>query len=111
MNHRRLRPGAQLTFEYTPPLLILNNSTERRGFASHETGVMSWAYTQIFTLSYVTGHSVGIGAYLNRLTQRVIQKEGSPLILTGFAALNKVKGHHRPILELMFSGGRDGCIL
>jgi len=33
----------------------------------------------IFTLSYVTGRSVGIGAYLNRLGQRVIQSSDGPL--------------------------------
>ena len=36
-------------------------------------GETSKAYDEIFTLSYVTGRSVGIGAYLVRLGQRVIQ--------------------------------------
>jgi acetyl-CoA carboxylase carboxyltransferase component len=35
---------------------------------------------------------VGIGAYLVRLGQRVIQKRNAPIILTGFQALNKVLG-------------------
>ena len=30
-------------------------------------------HTRKFTLSYVTGHSVGIGAYLNRIGQCTIQ--------------------------------------
>ena len=34
-------------------------------------GETSAAYEDTFTLSYVTGRSVGIGAYLNRLAQRV----------------------------------------
>ena len=46
----------------------------------------------IFTLSYVTGRSVGIGAYLNRLGQRVIQSVDGPLVLTGYGALNKLLG-------------------
>ena len=55
-------------------------------------GETSAAYDEIFTLSYVTGRSVGIGAYLVRLGQRVIQMENGPIILTGFGALNKLLG-------------------
>jgi len=37
--------------------------------------------------------TVGIGAYLVRLGQRTIQKaSASPIILTGFQALNKLMG-------------------
>ena len=50
------------------------------------------AYEETFTLSYVSGRSVGIGAYLNRLGQRVIQMKTGPMILTGFQALNKLLG-------------------
>jgi acetyl-CoA carboxylase/biotin carboxylase 1 len=49
-------------------------------------------YDKIFTLSYVTGRSVGIGAYLVRLGQRVIQMKEGPIILTGYSALNKLLG-------------------
>lgn len=57
-------------------------------------GESSKAYDDIFTLTYVTARSVGIGAYLVRLGQRVIQKEtAAPIILTGYSALNKVLGH------------------
>ena len=49
-------------------------------------------YAEIFTLSYVTGRSVGIGAYVNRLSSRVIQQRHGPMILTGFSALNKLLG-------------------
>lgn len=55
-------------------------------------GETSRAYEESFTLSYVTGRSVGIGAYLNRLGQRVIQMRVGPMILTGFSALNKLLG-------------------
>eukprot|EP00747_Dinoflagellata_sp_TGD_P161535 gnl/TRDRNA2_/TRDRNA2_178099_c0_seq2.p1 gnl/TRDRNA2_/TRDRNA2_178099_c0~~gnl/TRDRNA2_/TRDRNA2_178099_c0_seq2.p1 ORF type:complete len:1133 (-),score=269.82 gnl/TRDRNA2_/TRDRNA2_178099_c0_seq2:100-3261(-) len=55
-------------------------------------GETSRAYDETFTLSYVTGRSVGIGAYLNRLGQRVIQMKQGPMILTGFGALNKLLG-------------------
>ncbi len=55
-------------------------------------GETSRAYDETFTLSYVTGRSVGIGAYLNRLGQRVIQMQNGPMILTGYSALNKLLG-------------------
>merc|ERR1719395_323323 len=55
-------------------------------------GETSRAYDETFTLSYVTGRSVGIGAYLNRLGQRNIQMVHGPMILTGFQALNKLLG-------------------
>ena len=55
-------------------------------------GETSRSYDEIFTLSYVTGRSVGIGAYLVRLGQRVIQMKQGPIILTGFGALNKLLG-------------------
>merc|ERR1719502_958442 len=55
-------------------------------------GETSRAYDETFTLSYVTGRSVGIGAYLNRLGQRNIQKVKGPMILTGYQALNKLLG-------------------
>ena len=55
-------------------------------------GETSAAYEETFTLSYVTGRSVGIGAYINRLAQRVIQMSNGPMILTGFSALNKLLG-------------------
>jgi len=52
----------------------------------------SAAYADAFTLSYVSGRSVGIGAYLCRLGQRNIQMTNGPLILTGYLALNKLLG-------------------
>merc|ERR1712147_99171 len=55
-------------------------------------GETSRAYEETFTLSYVSGRSVGIGAYLNRLGQRIIQMKQGPMILTGFQALNKLLG-------------------
>ena len=52
----------------------------------------SRAYKSTVTMAYVTGRSVGIGAYCSRLCQRVIQHQEAPLILTGASALNKVLG-------------------
>lgn len=53
-------------------------------------GETSQAYKEIVTISMVTCRAIGIGAYLVRLGQRVIQIENSHIILTGFGALNKV---------------------
>lgn len=56
-------------------------------------GETSAAYNDIFTLTIVLGRTVGIGAYLVRLGQRTIQKTtDSPIILTGYQALNKLMG-------------------
>jgi acetyl-CoA carboxylase/biotin carboxylase 1 len=56
-------------------------------------GETSRAYAETFTLSYVSGRSVGIGAYLMRLGQRNIQMQTGPMLLTGFSALNKLLGN------------------
>jgi len=56
-------------------------------------GETSCAYNDIFTMTIVLGRTVGIGAYLVRLGQRTIQKSSSsPIILTGYQALNKLMG-------------------
>ncbi|KAM3570180.1 hypothetical protein VYU27_007743 [Nannochloropsis oceanica] len=56
-------------------------------------GETSLAYNDVFTLTLVVGRTVGIGAYLVRLGHRTIQKStNSPIILTGFQALNKLMG-------------------
>ncbi|XP_041504337.1 acetyl-CoA carboxylase 2 isoform X3 [Microtus oregoni] len=55
-------------------------------------GEASLAYEEIVTISMVTCRALGIGAYLVRLGQRVIQVENSHIILTGASALNKVLG-------------------
>nr|ASZ00202.1 acetyl-CoA carboxylase 1 [Monsonia emarginata] len=56
------------------------------------SGAYSKAYKETFTLTYVTGRTVGIGAYLARLGMRCIQRLDQPIILTGFSALNKLLG-------------------
>lgn len=68
-------------------------------------GETSQAYNEICTISLVTCRAVGIGAYLVRLGQRVIQCENSHIILTGAGALNKVLGK-----EVYTSNGQLGGI-
>jgi len=54
--------------------------------------VYSRAWDEGFTVTLVSGRTVGIGAYLARLGRRVVQRTDQPIILTGYAALNKVLG-------------------
>eukprot|EP00923_Selenidium_pygospionis_P007583 GHVN01012978.1.p1 GENE.GHVN01012978.1~~GHVN01012978.1.p1 ORF type:complete len:1003 (+),score=153.41 GHVN01012978.1:353-3010(+) len=56
-------------------------------------GETSRAYRHNMTITFVTGRTVGIGAYITRLGQRVIQKQaGAPILLTGYQALNRLIG-------------------
>lgn len=50
------------------------------------------AWREGFTITLVSGRTVGIGAYLARLGRRCVQRLDQPIILTGFQALNKVLG-------------------
>jgi acetyl-CoA carboxylase/biotin carboxylase 1 len=67
-------------------------------------GETSRARDEIFTATIITGRSVGIGAYLARLGERVIQVEGSPMILTGYQALNKLLGREVYTSNLQLGG-------
>ena len=67
-------------------------------------GEMSRACGDIFTATIVTGRSVGIGAYLARLGTRVIQVASSPMILTGYKALNKLLGREVYTSNLQLGG-------
>lgn len=65
---------------------------ENLSYAGMTAGETSRAYDDIVTISLVTCRGIGIGAYLVRLGQRVIQLESSHIILTGAGALNKLLG-------------------
>lgn len=70
-------------------------------------GETSRAYNDTFTISYVSGRSVGIGAYLVRLGRRVIQKrDNAPLLLTGYQALNTLM-NRKVYTSNMQLGGSD----
>jgi len=64
-------------------------SLQGAGRIAAETSI---ANRQIFTLGYSTARNVGIGSYVLRLGQRVVQHNDAPIILTGFTALNKLLG-------------------
>ncbi|XP_015432186.1 PREDICTED: acetyl-CoA carboxylase isoform X1 [Dufourea novaeangliae] len=65
---------------------------ENLKYAGMIAGETSRAYQDIVTISIVSCRAIGIGAYLLRLGQRVIQIENSHIILTGYRALNTVLG-------------------
>eukprot|EP01029_Cantina_marsupialis_P005679 TRINITY_DN1619_c0_g2_i2.p1 TRINITY_DN1619_c0_g2~~TRINITY_DN1619_c0_g2_i2.p1 ORF type:complete len:1268 (-),score=560.95 TRINITY_DN1619_c0_g2_i2:1218-5021(-) len=70
-------------------------------------GETSRAYDDVFTLTLVTGRTVGIGAYLVRLGQRTIQKgNAGPILLTGFQALNNLMGSNVYADNLQLGGPR-----
>ena len=55
-------------------------------------GIYARAFREGFTITLVSGRTVGIGAYLARLGRRCVQRADQPIILTGYAALNKLLG-------------------
>ena len=70
-------------------------------------GETARTYKDSFTLSYVTSGSIGIGSYLNRLGQRIIQKgNNSPILLTGYKALNSLMGSDVYSSNLQIGGSK-----
>lgn len=65
---------------------------ENLKYAGMIAGETSKAYEDIVTISVASCRAIGIGSYLLRLGQRVIQIENSHIILTGYRALNAVLG-------------------
>ncbi|XP_044017806.1 acetyl-CoA carboxylase isoform X2 [Aphidius gifuensis] len=65
---------------------------ENLKYAGMIAGETSKAYDDIVTISIASCRAIGIGSYLLRLGQRVIQIENSHIILTGYRALNAVLG-------------------
>lgn len=65
-------------------------------------GETARAYDEAFTLSYVTGRSVGIGAYLVRLGQRTIQMRCRRVLYYDIATINTV------MCLMLYESGRGG---
>lgn len=65
-------------------------------------GETSQAYNEVVTISMVSCRAIGIGSYLVRLGQRLIQIENSHIILTGYSALNKVPRMLCSLFDQMF---------
>lgn len=53
---------------------------------------MAKARTEIPTITFVIDRTVGVGAYLARLSERIIQRRDSSILLTGYQSINKVLG-------------------
>ena len=64
-------------------------SLQGAGKIAAETSI---ANRSVFTLGYSTARNIGIGSYVLRLGQRIVQHNDAPIILTGFQALNKLLG-------------------
>lgn len=67
-----------------------DSGPENLSFSALIAAETSRAYKETLTVSYVTGMCVGIGAYLVRLGERIIQKQGAPILLTGYKVLNRL---------------------
>jgi len=92
-----LQPCARITMELPLPLRDVCDTGQEDGIgveclsgSGMIAGETSHAYNDIVTMSLVSCRAVGIGAYLVRLGQRIVQVENSHIILTGAGALNKV---------------------
>eukprot|EP00127_Corallochytrium_limacisporum_P003164 Clim_evm13s147 gene=Clim_evmTU13s147 len=66
--------------------------------------VMAEAYKKCFTLTIVSCRSIGIGAYLARLGSRVIQVEGSHIILTAAKEQNRMLGRNAYASDAQLGG-------
>ena len=71
---------------------IYNNGVKNLDGSSIIASETAKSYKENLTFTYITGRSVGIGAYLAKLGERVIQKIDSPILLTGYSALNSLIG-------------------
>eukprot|EP00250_Pteridium_aquilinum_P007836 c17476_g1_i1 orf=321-7031(+) len=78
--------------------------TENLSGSGAIAGAYSRAYKETFTLTYVSGRTVGIGAYLARLGMRCIQRSDQPIILTGYSALNKLLGREVYSSQMQLGG-------
>ncbi|MCO5565015.1 hypothetical protein L7F22_018685 [Adiantum nelumboides] len=78
--------------------------TENLSGSGAIAGAYSRAYQETFTLTYVSGRTVGIGAYLARLGMRCIQRNDQPIILTGYSALNKLLGREVYSSQMQLGG-------
>uniref|UniRef100_A0A1I7WUC5 Acetyl-CoA carboxylase n=1 Tax=Heterorhabditis bacteriophora TaxID=37862 RepID=A0A1I7WUC5_HETBA len=65
-------------------------------------GETSAAYDEVPTYCFVTGRTVGIGAYTARLAHRIVQARSSHIILTGAPALNTLLGKEVNTLILLY---------
>lgn len=88
-----IQEGSEKRHKITDVIGTANDiGVENLAAAGVIAGETSQAYEEIVTMSLVTARAIGIGAYLVRLGQRVVQVDNSSIILTGASALNKLLG-------------------
>ncbi|XP_040575050.1 acetyl-CoA carboxylase [Lepeophtheirus salmonis] len=82
---------------------------ENLSYAGLIAGETSRAYDSIVTMSMTSARAIGIGSYLVRLSQRVVQVENSSIILTGAGALNKLLGSEVYTSNVQLGGTQIMC--
>ncbi len=93
VNSQLVQEGDESRYKITDIIGLADDlGVENLSAAAMIAGETSQAYQDIVTMSMVSARAIGIGAYLVRLGQRVVQVENSAIILTGAAALNKLLG-------------------
>jgi acetyl-CoA carboxylase/biotin carboxylase 1 len=65
---------------------------------------MAKARQEIPTFTFVIDRTVGVGAYLAKLSERIVQLRDASIILTGYQALNKVLGNNLYESNLQLGG-------
>ena len=106
-----IEDGGERRFKVTGVIAIPGGNQENLRGSGEIARETSLAYEEIFTLTYVMGLTVGIGAYVTRLGQRVIQKRGASIILTGKDALNLLLGGNEVYASNEQVGGADQIML
>lgn len=90
---RRIAQGGEERWELTDVVGLEDGlGVECLSGSGAIAGTYARAFREGFTLTLVSGRTVGIGAYLARLGRRCVQRDDQPIILTGYAALNKLLG-------------------
>ncbi|KAH9385165.1 acetyl-CoA carboxylase / biotin carboxylase 1 [Nematocida major] len=82
--------GGRRAYEVTDILGVYGMGVENLSYSAQIAKDMARLYKEVPTMTYVSGRAVGIGAYLASIGGRIIQKADSPIILTGFNALNSL---------------------
>ena len=100
------RNSGKIEIRYVITDILSSDGVENLHFCASMARAMSRAYSEIFTLTYICGTTVGIASYLARLGRRIIQKKFQPILLTGANVLNTVLKKESYLSNLQI-GGED----
>ncbi|KAI5190386.1 acetyl-CoA carboxylase / biotin carboxylase 1 [Nematocida minor] len=87
---KEVKMNNKISYEITDIIGEYGMGVENLSYSAQIAKDMATLYETVPTITYVTGRAVGIGAYLASIGRRIIQKTNSPIILTGFQALNSL---------------------